>query len=260
MGQLSDSIKNSVLNHFYGKAAYTPYANLYLALYNGNPDSGGTEISYTNYERKLIAFGDPVSRAIKNSNEITFAECDTAKTATHGVIFSDITGGEILGVTDLDPILNIVPGNEPVIPVSSIDFNIPGTENGAGMTDYLVHKILAMIFKNTVFTAPSKYFALSSTVITDAGGNFTEQSGSGYSRTTFSDFTTSTEKEVSNSSAITLYTPTENDQDLITSMAVFDAEINGNMLIFDNDTIVDQTPFAGNIIRVKTGSYIHRLL
>jgi hypothetical protein len=260
MGQLNDSVKNAVLNHIFGKATYTPYANLYLALYNGDPESGGTEIEYTGYARKQIVFADPATRSIQNSNEITFAECDGAKTATHGVILSALTGGDILGVSDLNPVLNIVSGNEPVIPAGTISVNIPVTTVGAGMTDYLVHKILAMVFKNTAFAVPAKHFALSSTAITDAGGNFTEQSGSGYSRTSFSDFTTSTAKQTSNASDITFYTPTADDQDLISSVAVFDAATAGNMLIFDNDTVVDQTPFTGNTIKIKAGSFLCKLL
>lgn len=49
--------------------------------------------------------------------------------------------------------------------------------------DYLEAKILDLVFGATAFTAPSPiYLGLSTTTITDAGGNITEPSGFAYAR------------------------------------------------------------------------------
>lgn len=50
-------------------------------------------------------------------------------------------------------------------------------------TDYLENRVLDHIFGATASTAPATlYVGLSTTTITDAGGNITEPSGNGYAR------------------------------------------------------------------------------
>jgi hypothetical protein len=126
---------------------------------------------------------------------------------------------------------------------------------GAGITDYTANKCLDLIFNNTSFSSPSMYFACSSTTISDDGSGFTEQTGTGYERILFSDFTTATSKTLSNNSTITLYSPTADDQDIITSLCVFDAISAGNMLLFDNNNVVDQTPASGDTLQIKAGDF-----
>jgi hypothetical protein len=51
--------------------------------------------------------------------------------------------------------------------------------------DYAENKVLDHIFSGTTFTVLTNlYFGLSTTTITDAGGNITEPSGNGYARVT----------------------------------------------------------------------------
>jgi hypothetical protein len=260
MGQLTDVVKNSLLNHLYGNSAYTPPSNFYIGLFNGQPSSGGTEVSYTGYIRQEVTFGTPSNRSIKNNNQMVFPESDGVATATYAGIYSASTGGTLIGESLLTSQLNIVSGNEPVIPIDAISITINTTAVGAGMTDYTANSLLALLFNNTAFTAPDMYFSSSSTVISDSGTGFTEQTGTGYARTLFSSFSIATAKEITNTTDITLYTPTANDQDIIVAMAVFDASTGGNMLMFDNDNVVDQTPVSGDIIKIKSGQFKHRLL
>lgn len=255
MGALTNYSINSLLNHMFGNSTYTPASNIYIALFDGDPLTTGTEISYTGYERKIVTFDSATNRQISNNNLITFAESDSSVSASHIAIYDNLTTGNMLGYASLTSVVNIASGNEPKISIGSITININDTTVGAGITDYTANKCLDLIFNNTSFSSPSMYFACSSTTINDDGSGFTEQTGTGYERILFSDFTTATSKALSNNSTITLYSPTADDQDIIVSLCVFDAISAGNMLLFDNDNVVDQTPSSGDTLQIKTGDF-----
>ena len=74
-GQLSNAYKKKLLNIFKGEnvQGIVPY----LALYNGNPESGGSELLGDNYSRVQIQLNAPEENSsgqsvITNSNEIIF--------------------------------------------------------------------------------------------------------------------------------------------------------------------------------------------
>lgn len=98
-GDLSEIYKKKFANTLRGIsiAAFTPY----LALFNGNPENGGTELggSGSNYSRKSATFNSIVTNGdksqIENSSLITFNRANdwANKTLTYRTIFDAITGG-----------------------------------------------------------------------------------------------------------------------------------------------------------------------
>ncbi len=74
-GDLSKSYKKKLLNTLRGESimGITPY----VALYNGNPDKGGSEIIADNYARVMVDFKAPDENqsgqtVISNNNEVVF--------------------------------------------------------------------------------------------------------------------------------------------------------------------------------------------
>lgn len=72
---LSDAYRAKLLNVF--RAQSIPGFNSYLALYTGNPDAGGIELTGNSYGRKPVQFSAPEQAAtgqalIKNSQKIKF--------------------------------------------------------------------------------------------------------------------------------------------------------------------------------------------
>jgi hypothetical protein len=97
MGALTTYSINSFLNHMFGNSTYTPASNIYITLFDGDPLTTGTEISYTGYERKIITFSNANNRQISNDSLITFAESDSSTTASYAAIYDSLTAGNMLG-------------------------------------------------------------------------------------------------------------------------------------------------------------------
>ena len=83
MGSLSDYAENKVLDHVWGKAAFTYTTPLFLALLTVVPTDASTgatitEATYTGYARLSVAAADWASAAAganSNANALTFAAC-----------------------------------------------------------------------------------------------------------------------------------------------------------------------------------------
>lgn len=100
--------------------------------------------------------------------------------------------------------------------------------------DYLENKILDHVFGATAFTAPSTvYVGLSTTTITDAGGNITEPSGNAYARVAVTNNTTNFPNAASgaksNGAAITFPT-SSGSWGTVTDFFLSDASSGGNIL------------------------------
>ena len=104
MGNISDALANALLDHFFGKAAYTPPTNIFVALSTTEPsDAGGnvTEPTGNNYSRKQTAPADwdtSASRGIDNANVLEFPEASGSwGTITHFALYDAATNGTFLG-------------------------------------------------------------------------------------------------------------------------------------------------------------------
>lgn len=99
MGDKSNYLKNKILDHELGTAAYTKPTAVYVGLYNVVPTDagGGTEVSGGAYARQAMAFKAAVSGATENSADVTFPTA----TANWGNIvavglFDAVTAGNLL--------------------------------------------------------------------------------------------------------------------------------------------------------------------
>jgi hypothetical protein len=103
MGNFSTVLANELLDHLFGKGAYTP-PTIYVALSTAAPgDTGATiaEPSGGSYARKVTAASDwnaASSRATSNAAAIEFAAAtDSWGTITHFALFDASSGGNFLG-------------------------------------------------------------------------------------------------------------------------------------------------------------------
>jgi len=92
-----------VLDHIFGKGAYTPPSHIFVALSTADPgESGGTiaEPSGGSYARKSTDPADwdaAVSGALDNANAITFSEATASwGNITHFALYDHATAGNML--------------------------------------------------------------------------------------------------------------------------------------------------------------------
>lgn len=96
-GNLSNEFKTRILNYLRAVniAGFAPH----LALYNGDPTSGGSELSGSGYARLPIVFGEPEEQVsgqmeMRNTNAEQSAAASGWGTWSYGVIMDAATGGE----------------------------------------------------------------------------------------------------------------------------------------------------------------------
>ena len=98
---LSDYLENKLLDHSFGKTAYT-MPTVYLALFTTatNDATGGTEVSGGSYARKSTAGADwsaASAGAITNANALEFIQATASwGTVTHFATYDAPTGGNRL--------------------------------------------------------------------------------------------------------------------------------------------------------------------
>ena len=102
--------------------------------------------------------------------------------------------------------------------------------------DYLENKLLDKAFNATDFTSPATlYVGLSTTTITDAGGNITEPSGNAYVRKSVTanttNFPAASGGAIANGTAITFATAT-GSWGTVTDFFIADASSGGNILAY----------------------------
>lgn len=96
----SSYLQNKVLDHAFGIAVYTPATQFFLALYVGDPESGGVETTGSAYTRGIVAFATG-SNLVTNSNEVDFTLTEDWGTITHCAVYDALTGGNILASAQL---------------------------------------------------------------------------------------------------------------------------------------------------------------
>ena len=100
MGSFAAYAKNKILDHYTGKAAWT-MPTVYVALFVGDPEGAGTEVSGGSYARKATAGADWNSasgRATSNANALTFPQATGSwGTVDYFALYDDDTGGNRIG-------------------------------------------------------------------------------------------------------------------------------------------------------------------
>lgn len=118
-GDLSNAYKTKLLNIFRGQnlVGVSPH----FALYNGNPENGGAELSGANYARVPLTFTAPKESesgqmSIENSVTTNFNRPTTSwGNWTYSAIFDRLTGGEPIWLQEKTPAKEIKKGYMPII-------------------------------------------------------------------------------------------------------------------------------------------------
>ncbi len=126
-------------------------------------------------------------------------------------------------------------------------------------TDYLEQKWLDDDFGITPYTPPAtKYFALSTTATTDAGG-ITEPVGNAYARVAVTNSGvnfTRTGSQVANSTAIPFAAPSPGNWGTVTHGAIFDAPTGGNM-VYHGALVTPLLTAIGTPVTIAIGQFTH---
>lgn len=121
---MSKSFKTKVLNVLRGQSIVG--VSPHFALFNGNPDEGGAELSGSNYERVALDFSNPGEASsgqmeISNTNAANFNRPSTAwGTWNYSAIYSAASSGEALWVSPKTPPKEIKKGYMPTIAAGAI--------------------------------------------------------------------------------------------------------------------------------------------
>lgn len=122
------------------------------------------------------------------------------------------------------------------------------------VTSYFLNMIAGNVMKSASATAlPTAYYvALSTTVPTGDGTNFTEVSGGGYSRGAFGSGSAPSNGLVSNLNDIE-YTEASASWGTVKAFGIYDAATGGHLLAWDTLS-PEQTIVSGNQVRFKPGA------
>jgi hypothetical protein len=97
VSDLSAYLGDQVLDWLKGTTFDAAPADVYAALYNGDPAGAGTEVTGTvNLTRQAISFGAIAARAMSNNADIAFGTANSGATATYFAIFDASSGGNLL--------------------------------------------------------------------------------------------------------------------------------------------------------------------
>lgn len=101
---LSTYLANAILDHVFGKGAYTPPTHVHVALSTTTPTDTGTNVTppsgngYARVETDPADWNAADSRALTNLEDITFPQATGAwGTITHFCLYDAGTGGNFLG-------------------------------------------------------------------------------------------------------------------------------------------------------------------
>lgn len=121
----SEYLIKKLLDHAMGKAAYTTPADVYVALYDGYPLSGGSEldtVTDVDYAREKMedtdwnsaTYVEPLG-SITNATAVDFGIAGSDwGVITHWAIFDDPTAGNMLYFAPLEAARNVLT-NDPVL-------------------------------------------------------------------------------------------------------------------------------------------------
>jgi hypothetical protein len=134
-----------------------------------------------------------------------------------------------------------------------------------GFSNYLVHKWLDLAFRNQAFAKPDTYIALATATIADddvAIGDVTEVSGNNYSRVEVNPnggasptWDLSSGGTLDNTHDITFPTPSGSWSLLTSTFLIDSASGAGNILGYDNESLVNQTPVANDTVLFPAGAF-----
>lgn len=267
MGSLTTYGANKLLDHIFN-VAYSPVATVYLALATADPTDAATGASMNevansgSYARTAITFGAAASRRVTQSALVTFPTATGSwGTITHWAIVDSAThgAGNALAHGAFSASKSIVSGN-----TASVASGQVYVEISAGVIGTVVaNKLLDLMFRNTAYSKPDTYLALTTATISDSstGSSITEPSGSNYSRKQVNinggaspAWTLASSGALSNGADATFATPS-GSWGTIVAAAVCSASTAGDIICYDNANVVDQAVAASDIVQFLSGAF-----
>ncbi len=98
MSDASAYLGDMLLNWIKGTAFSAAPAAVYVALYSGDPDASGTEVTGTvGLTRQAAGFGAVAARAMASNAEINFGNASGGATVDYVVLFDAASGGNQIG-------------------------------------------------------------------------------------------------------------------------------------------------------------------
>ena len=127
-GNLSKAFKTKCLNVLRGQTlnGIAPY----LSLWNGSPESSGSELAGDNYARMELTFGAPSEQTsgqvlIASASAVRFPRPTTNwGTWTHTAVYTAASGGEPVCVFQLTEALELKRGYAPTFPTGTVEIGL----------------------------------------------------------------------------------------------------------------------------------------
>lgn len=133
MGKLSTYAKNKFLDHISGRAQFA-FTTVHLALYNGDPETTGTEVTTPGtegYARQVATMNAAESGVIDNAAAVTWgpALVEWAECSFVGG-FDAASGGNLLFLDEIDVAKTVAIGDYFQIDPGSMVITVTQTEPG----------------------------------------------------------------------------------------------------------------------------------
>jgi hypothetical protein len=119
MGAFTVNTRNNVLGWLVGRANPPSIGPRYLAMYNGDPQAGGTEV----YQRVEVTskMGTPAAGSVSNTADIMWPRTTSSVgTVTHLAMFDASSGGTMLASGPLTASVVIGSNVTPTIPAGQL--------------------------------------------------------------------------------------------------------------------------------------------
>lgn len=120
MSDMQSYLGDKLLNWLKGTAFGTAPSSVYAALWNGDPDASGTELTGTiNLTRQAVTWGSVSSRSMANSAEVNFGTANASGTATYVVLIDASVSGNQLAKKNISS-ASITSGEKVAIAVGAL--------------------------------------------------------------------------------------------------------------------------------------------
>jgi len=130
MGSFSDHWENEILDHLFGKGAYTP-PTIYVGLSTADPGDDGTGLaepsggSYARVATAAVDWNTASGGILDNANAIEFPEATGSwGMLTHFALFDALTGGNLLAHGTLAQSKTIESGDTGRIAAGALDVSL----------------------------------------------------------------------------------------------------------------------------------------
>ena len=121
MAGFSTYLKNALVNASMRNVAYTSVTPIYIALFTGNPNTGGSEVSGGSYVRKAITFIAPTLGVTNNALVINFpVSTGIWGNISYFGVMDALTVGNLLYFGELSTHRNLILGDSVSVPVGNI--------------------------------------------------------------------------------------------------------------------------------------------